>query len=91
MSTCHNKNIIVKTTGVDTSSLNGKTEIPNKTLVDITRALLMISSHKKELFCLAYHSSIFLSRKTENRLSGDFLNSSVIYQYHHKDTSKSGV
>ena len=47
MKTFHNMNIIVKTTGVDTYSLNGKSEIPNKTLFNITRALILDSSHKK--------------------------------------------
>ena len=47
MKTCHNMNIIVQTSGGDASSLNGKSEIPNKTLDSITRALLLNSSHKK--------------------------------------------
>ena len=47
MKTCHNMNIVVQTTGGDASSLNGKSEIPNKTLDNITRALLLNSSHKK--------------------------------------------
>ena len=41
MKTCHNMNIIVQTTGGDVSSLNGKSEIPNKTPANITRYLLM--------------------------------------------------
>ena len=40
-------NIIVQNTGGDASSLNGKNESYNKTFVNITRALLMNSSHKK--------------------------------------------
>ena len=52
MNTCHNLDIIVQTIGRDASSLNGKGEIPNKTLANITRDLLMKSSHKKELFVL---------------------------------------
>ena len=52
MRTCHNMNIIVQTTGGYASSLNGKSEIPNKTLANITRALLLNSSHKKEIWCL---------------------------------------
>ena len=42
-------NIIFQTTGGDASSLNGKSESPNKTLANITRALLLNSRHKKEL------------------------------------------
>ena len=34
-------NIIVKNTGGDVSSLNGKSEISNKTLANIKRALLL--------------------------------------------------
>ena len=41
MQTCHNLNIIVQTTCGDASSLNVKSETPNKTPCNITRALLM--------------------------------------------------
>ena len=47
MKTCHNMNIIVHTTVGYASSLNGKYESPNNTLSNITRAILMNSSHKK--------------------------------------------
>ena len=47
MNTCHNMNIIVQTTGGDEYSLNGKGEIPITTLANITRALLLKSSHNK--------------------------------------------
>ena len=36
--TCHNMNIIVKTTCIDASSLNGKSESSNNTLADITKS-----------------------------------------------------
>ena len=49
MKTCHNMKIIVQTIGGYASSLNGEIEIPNKTLANITRALLLKSSHKKEI------------------------------------------
>ena len=68
--TCYNINIIVQTTGGDASSLNVKTERPNKTLANITRALLLNSIHKKELWCFAYHYAIWTSRRNENRLCG---------------------
>ena len=45
--TCHNMNTIVQTTGEDASSLNGKSEIPNKTIDNTTRALLLKPRHKK--------------------------------------------
>ena len=64
-------NIIVQTTGGDASSLNGKSESPNKTLDNITRDLFLNSSHKKELWCFAYQYDIWISRRTENRLRGD--------------------
>ena len=64
-------NIIVQTTGGDSSSLNGKSESPNNKLANITRSLLMNSSHKKELWCFAYQYAICLSRQTQNRLCGD--------------------
>ena len=47
MKTFHNMNIIVQTTGGDASSLNGKSESPNKTLANITRNILLNSIHKK--------------------------------------------
>ena len=36
MSKCQNMNIVVQTTGGDSYSLNGKSEIPNNTLANIT-------------------------------------------------------
>ena len=50
MKTCHNMNIIVKTTGGYESSLNGKTKTPNKNLANITIFILLSSSHKKKLW-----------------------------------------
>ena len=64
-------NIIVQNTGGDTSSLNGKSEIPNKILTDITRGLLIKSINKKKRFCLAYQYAIRISIITDNRLCGD--------------------
>ena len=48
MKTCHNTNIIVQSPGEDASYLIGKNKIPNKTLDNIKRALLLNSIHKKE-------------------------------------------
>ena len=48
----------------------GKSESPNKKLTNITRALLMKSSHKKELWCFAYQYATWLPWQTENRLRG---------------------
>ena len=64
-------NIIVQTTGIYESSLNGKIKSSSKTLSNITGALLLNSSHKKELWCLVYRYAICVSRRTENRLRGD--------------------
>ena len=58
MRTCHNMNIIVNTTGGDAFSINGKSESPNKTLANITKALLLKPSHKKELWYFAYQYTI---------------------------------
>ena len=63
--------IIVHTTGGDASSLNVKIEITNKTLDNITRALLLKSIYKKELRCFVYEYAIGISRRTENILRGD--------------------
>ena len=69
--TCHNMNIIVQTTGGYSSSLNGKSESPNKKLANITRALLLNSSHNKELWCFLYQYAIWIFRRTENILCDD--------------------
>ena len=45
MKICHNMNITVQTTGGNESSLNSKTEIPNKTLANTTRYFILKSSH----------------------------------------------
>ena len=85
------RNIIVKNTGGYASFLGGKSESHNKTLATITRALLLNSSHKKELWCFAYQYAIWLSRLTENRLYGDF----PYFLWHviipHTNISKYGV
>ena len=47
MKTCHSMNIIVQTTGGYAYYLNDKSESHNKTLSNITRDLLLNSSHKK--------------------------------------------
>ena len=54
INTCHNINIIVQTTGGYGSSLNGKNEIPTKTLANITISIILDSIYKKELWCFAY-------------------------------------
>ena len=85
MKTCHNMSIIFQTTGGDTSFINGKRKIPNKTLANITRDLLMNSSHKKELLCFPYQYVIRLSRRIANRLHGVtyFLWYGTIPSYYH--------
>ena len=60
-------NIIVQTTGGDASSLNSKIKIPDNTLADIKRAIIMNSSHNKELWCFSYQCAICLSCRIENR------------------------
>ena len=70
ISKCHNMNIVVQTTGGYESLLNGKSEIPNKTLANITGSLLINSSLNTELWCLAYQYSIWVSHQTDNSLYG---------------------
>ena len=67
----HNMNIIVQNMVGDVPSLNGKIEIPNKTLANITRALLPNSSTKKELWYFVYQYIIWISLWTDNMLRGD--------------------
>ena len=58
---CHKMNIVVQTAGGDAYTINGKIESTNKKLSNIKRALLLNSSHKKELWCFAYQYAICLS------------------------------
>ena len=71
MKTFHNINIIVQTTGGDASYLNGKSESPNKTLDNITRYLLLNSSHNKELWYFSYQYAIRISCQNETIFRGD--------------------
>ena len=67
---CHNMNIIVQTIGGDAYFINGRIESPNKTLDNITRDILLNSSHKKELWCFAYQYAIWIYHLNENILRG---------------------
>ena len=71
MKTCHNMNIIVQTAGGDASPLNGKSEISNETLANITRDILLKSIQNKYIWCFAYQYSIWISHRNENILRGD--------------------
>ena len=66
MKKSHNMNIIVQTTGVDASSLNGKSESPNKTPANITGALLLSSSHRKNFGVL--HITMTYGSPTELKI-----------------------
>ena len=68
MKTCHTMNIIVQTKDGYESSLNSKSESPNKILDNIKISLLLYSSHKKEPWCFAYQYAIWISRRTDNSL-----------------------
>ena len=87
VSTYHNMNIIVQTTGGGESLLNGKIEILNKTLDNITRAPI-VNSEKKNLADLPV--SMPYGSTTEPRICFVvmLLTSSGIYQDHHTNTSK---
>ena len=54
METCRNMNVTLQNTGGDVSSLNGKNEIPNKTLANKKISLLLNLNHKKEHWCFIY-------------------------------------
>ena len=69
--TCHNMNIIVHTTGGDSYYRNSKSESLNKTIDNITRALLLKPSNKKEPWCFPYQYAIWISLWNENILRGD--------------------
>ena len=71
MKTCHRMNITVQTTGGDASSLNDKNKNSNNNIYNITRALLLNSSHNKELWFFSYQYDIWISLQTENILCGD--------------------
>ena len=71
MRKCHKMNIIVQNTGGDASSLNVKSESPNKNISNTTKYILLNSSHEEVLWCFAYQYAIWISRQTENILRGD--------------------
>ena len=78
-------NIIVQTTGWYASYLIGKSESPNKTLANITRAIILKSGHKGGN-CFDYQYYISLSRRTENIFHDDvpyFLWNETIPLYKH--------
>ena len=72
MCTFHKMNIIVQNSGVGASSRNGKSKISNKTLDNIKKYLLLKLSHNQDIWCFVYQYTIWIYRRTENRLRGDF-------------------
>ena len=63
MRTCQNMNTIVQNIGGYASSLNGKSEIPNNTLDNITGALILNSSKKYKLWtCSSPRRPLFYTR-----------------------------
>ena len=64
-------NIMVQTTDVYAYSLNGKIYSPNKILANITRALLLNSIQKRELWCFAYQYSTCVSLQNDNIFHDD--------------------
>ena len=71
MITCHNMNIIVQTKFGDASSLCVKVEIPNNTLYNITRDILLNSIHNKYILCFSNQCAIWIFLQTDNILRGD--------------------
>ena len=71
MNICHDMNITVQTTGVDTYCLNGKISGPNKTLYNISIDILLKSRHNKEIWLFSYMFAIWLFLRNENILRGD--------------------
>ena len=71
MSKCHNMKTTVQNTCGYAYSIRSKIKTPNKTLYNITTALLLNSIHKKEIWCFAYQYTIWRSRLTDNGLRGD--------------------
>ena len=71
MNTCHNINIIYQTMGGDSYSRHGTSKSLNNTISNITGALLLNSSHKKDIWCFAYHCAIWISHQNYIMLHGD--------------------
>ena len=88
MKTCHNINIVVQNTGRYASPLNGKSEIPNNTFSNITRAVLLNLIHKKELVPspISMPSGFFFGIRIGCVVM--LLTSSGMEQYLHTNTSK---
>ena len=71
INTCHNMNIMVKSIGGYLFFPNGKSSSSNKTLANLIIYNIINSSRKKELWCFAYHYSIWIYHQTQNRLCCD--------------------
>ena len=91
MRTYHNMNIIVQTTGRYEYLLNDKSEIPNKTLDSTTRAILLKSIHKNNYDTWPISMPFGYPTKLRIGCVVMFLNSSIMDQEHHTNTSKYGV
>ena len=64
MKTCHNMKTIVQNTGGYASYLYGKSVSRNNKVANITTAILLNSSQKKEILFFAYQYAIWLSCRT---------------------------
>ena len=61
MNTCHNMKIVIQTTGGDASSLNYKSENPNKKIANITKRYFtkLKSQDQTLVFCLSlFHMAL---------------------------------
>ena len=71
MKICHNMNIMVQTKVGNEYSLNRNRVIPNKTMANTTRELILNSGNKEELWCFALKYTIWFSRRALNSLHSD--------------------
>ena len=61
-------NILVHITGGGASSINGKSESPNKTLENIKKSIFVNYIHKTELQCRSYQYYVWVVRTAGNML-----------------------
>ena len=89
--TCHNMNIVVQNKGRNESYLNGNIEISNKTLSNVTRALILNSSRKGKNCASPINMPYGYLVKLRIGYVVMFLTFSGMYQDFHTNTPKYGV
>ena len=85
---CHKMNIIFQTTGGNSSGLNEKYEIPNKSCDNMSRSILLNLIHLTKLFFPEFQLVIFYNTEVITGCTNIPLNSTSMRSHHTINTSK---